>query len=253
MLREPRGPRSARARHAGGVRAPGVGAPHRRAQGSPRFYARVARHLLDPAPYAVASCRSRPYRRLVDRLLASGSFDRVVCDFLVPAINLRADLPCPSILFTHNVEAEIWRRHAETAGNPVKRALYDLQWRRMRRFEARALARFDRVVAVSDADRQTFRELYAGQSQSPCSVVPTGVDTAYFTRPSGAVPRPTHVVFVGSMDWLPNEDAMLWFCRDMLGPIRQAVPGVTLSIVGRADGGRPRAGCRARRRGHGPG
>jgi glycosyltransferase involved in cell wall biosynthesis len=42
------------------------------------------------------------------------------------------------------------------------------------------------------------------------------------------------LIFTGSMDWLPNEDAMLFFCRDILPQIRAEEPDVTLSIVGRA-------------------
>ena len=59
----------------------------------------------------------------------------MVCDFLVPAVNLRRTPPCPSILFTHNVESEIWRRHYEVAKHPVKRAYFKSQFRRMVRFE----------------------------------------------------------------------------------------------------------------------
>jgi glycosyltransferase involved in cell wall biosynthesis len=47
-------------------------------------------------------------------------------------------------------------------------------------------------------------------------------------------------VFTGSMDWLPNEDAMVYFCHDILPRIAAAVPDVTLSIVGRAPTARVR-------------
>lgn len=202
-------------------------------KGTLRFYAGVAQHLLDPAPYAVGKYRAAAYRRAVDALLETGGFDRVVCDFLVPAVNIRRAFPCPSILFTHNVEAEIWRRHAETAQGGVRRALYRQQWSRMRRFEARTLGRFDRVLAVSDADRDTFARLYPEVS-APFSVIPTGVDTAYFRPPAPAANERPHVVFVGSMDWLPNEDAVLYFCHQILPRIARDVPGVTFSIVGRS-------------------
>jgi glycosyltransferase involved in cell wall biosynthesis len=36
------------------------------------------------------------------------------------------------------------------------------------------------------------------------------------------------------MDWLPNEDAMQYFCRDILPLVRAEEPTVRLSIVGRA-------------------
>src|SRR6185503_5345542 len=139
-------------------------------KGSLRFYAGVAAHLVDPLPYAVAKYRSRAYRQALDTLLDRGGFDRVVCDFLVPAVNLRRALPCPSILFTHNVEAEIWRRHAENATHPIWKRLYQRQWRRMLRFEAKTLSRFDRLLAVSDADAQTFRHLYGPSVTAPIDV-----------------------------------------------------------------------------------
>jgi polysaccharide biosynthesis protein PslH len=204
------------------------------AKGSLRFYAGVASHLVDPLPYAVAKYRSAAYRRALDAQLEQGSFDRIVCDFLVPAVNLRGTLPCPSILFTHNVEAEIWRRHAENARGLLSKGLYARQWRRMLRFEGRTLGRFDRILAVSDADAETFRQLYASQVRVPIDVVPTGVDTSYFTPTPEAFLRPKHLAFVGSMDWMPNEDAVLFFCREILPRIRRVEPDVTLSIVGRS-------------------
>ena len=203
------------------------------AKGTLRFYADAARHIVDPLPYAVAKYRSGAYATRVRQLLEGGEFDAVVCDFLPPAVNLPARLPVPSVLFTHNVEAEIWRRHVETAGNPVKRALLAQQWDRMRRFEREALARFDVVLAVSEADGETFERLYPGALRQPVHVVKTGVDTSYFT-PMAGHERRGHLVFTGSMDWLPNEDAMVYFVREMLPRIREAEPDVTLSIVGRA-------------------
>jgi sugar transferase (PEP-CTERM/EpsH1 system associated) len=204
------------------------------AKGTLRFYADAARYVVDPVPYAVAKYRSADYARRVQELLQTSRFDALVCDFLPPLVNMPRHLPCPAILFTHNVEAEIWRRHAETAANPVARHLLARQWQRMLRFEREALARFDLVLAVSEADRDTFARLYPGALQAPLHVVQTGVDTQYF-RPASATPaRRAHLVFTGSMDWLPNEDGMLYFVRDILPLVRQAEPGATLSIIGRA-------------------
>lgn len=204
------------------------------AKGTLPFYMQAARYTVEPVPYAVAKYRSDEYSRQLASLLAAQTFDAIVCDFLPPVVNLPARLPCPAILFTHNVEAEIWRRHAENAANPLSLYLLTQQWKRMLRFEARALARFDLVLAVSDADSRTFSSLYPGALRAPVHVVPTGVDTSFFRPDAGAGVRPLHLVFTGSMDWLPNEDGMLYFVRDILPHIRQAEPEATLSIIGRA-------------------
>jgi sugar transferase (PEP-CTERM/EpsH1 system associated) len=202
-------------------------------KGTWRFRLDAARYLLDPVPYAVAKYRSATYRQRVEEILARERFDAVVCDFLVPLVNLPARLDCPLVVFTHNVEAEIWRRHADTATNPVSRRLLGTQWQRMLRFERGAIARADLVLAVSDADARTMGRLYPGAARRPIHVVQTGVDTSYFAPPSTA-PSRAHLVFTGSMDWLPNEDGMLHFVRDILPLIRAEEPEATLSIVGRA-------------------
>ena len=203
------------------------------AKGSLAFYADAARRVVDPLPYAAGKYRSADYRDKVDHLLDTGAFDLVVSDFLVPAVNMRRQLPCPSVLFTHNVEAEIWRRHYERQRDPVRRFLFRQQWQRMLRFEADTVSRFDLVLAVSDADCETLHRLYGGRLRAPAYTVATGVDTEFFApRPTPV--RPKHLVFTGSMDWIPNEDAMKYFCGDILPLIRAEEPEVTLSIVGRA-------------------
>ena len=203
------------------------------AKGTLAFYADAAKHVVAPLPYAVGKYRSAEYAAVVRKCLESGGFDVIVADFLPPVANLPRTLAIPSVLFTHNVEAEIWRRHAENASNPFSRALMTQQWNRMLRFERNALSRFDLVLAVSDADSQTFERLYPGALRRPVHVVQTGVDTSYFT-PMPGKDRRAHLVFTGSMDWLPNEDGMLYFVRDILPLIRQSEPEVTLSIIGRA-------------------
>jgi polysaccharide biosynthesis protein PslH len=211
-----------------------------RPKGSLRFYADVAAHLADPLPYAVGTYRSRAFRAQIDALLAQHAFHLVVCDFLAPAVNLPPALPCPSVLFTHNVEAEIWRRHAETHRGRLTFGLYEAQHRRMLAYEDGALQRFDGVLTVSDADQETLTRLYPDVRVKPMWVIPTGVDTEYFTAQTTPMPEP-RLVFTGSMDWLPNEDAMRFFCRDVLPLIRAEEPRTRLSIVGRA----PTAAVRA--------
>ena len=106
------------------------------------FYADAAKHVMNPLPYAVGKYRSGAYAAQVQRFLDSGSFDVVVADFLVPVANMPRSVSIPSVLFTHNVEAEIWRRHAENATNPFARALMTQQLNRCFDRGGEALSRF---------------------------------------------------------------------------------------------------------------
>jgi sugar transferase (PEP-CTERM/EpsH1 system associated) len=206
------------------------------AKGTLRFYTDVLAHSLDPLPYAVGKYRSRAYRRRVGALLETGRFDLIVCDFLFPAVNLPRRLPRPAVLFTHNVEAEIWRRHAATQSQAPMRWFFRSQWRRMLAFERQAMSRFDLVLAVSATDRETLQRVYGADLRAPVRVVATGVDTGYFKPSAAADVDPYRLVFTGAMDWLPNDDAIRYFCREILPRVRASEPRTTLAIVGRAPG-----------------
>jgi polysaccharide biosynthesis protein PslH len=200
------------------------------------FLVDLLRSLFSPLPYASARYRSPELRERVQQL--AGAADLLVCDFLFPSLNVPDGLPPPAVLFEHNVEAMIWQRHASVPQHPVRRAYMRLQWQRMLRHEARECRRFAHVVAVSPIDAEVIRREYAAASVGH---VPTGVDLEYFSASRPRPPESRELVFIGSMDWMPNEDGIRWFATEVFGRIQERVPGARLLVVGRS----PSPGLRA--------
>jgi glycosyltransferase involved in cell wall biosynthesis len=157
--------------------------------------------------------------------------DLVVCDFLAPSVNVPTSLPARVVLFQHNVEAMIWQRHVSVPQHPLRRAYITEQWRRMLCFERAECRRFASVVAVSDVDAEVFRCEYGVAS---VTTVATGVDLEYFSTRGSLGRDPREIVFVGSMDWMPNEDGIRWFLGDVLPLLRASLPDARLTIVGRS-------------------
>ena len=206
------------------------------AKGSAAFYAALARNVLSGLPYAVARYRSAAMESAI--AMHALNADLVICDFLAPAVNLPRGLVAPTVLFQHNVEAMIWERHAGVSTSVVRRAYMAEQFRRMASFEKDACHRFDHVIAVSQEDAETMRNRYAAPS---ISSVPTGVDVEYFTPANRAIRNPMELVFTGSMDWMPNDDAMGWFLQEILPKIREKMPEVVVTVVGREPSERLRS------------
>jgi glycosyltransferase involved in cell wall biosynthesis len=188
-------------------------------------------HLGAHAPYAVSRFASARVQKQLQTWFREQRYDVAVCDFLDAAINFPGRLNIPSVLFQHNVESEIWRRHADTAGNPVKKMLYRMEFRKMLRYERAAVRKFQHVIAVSENDRALMTKWVDGDR---VTVVPTGVDLAQY-RPA---PNPLDisaplVTFVGAMDWEPNVDGVEYFCAEVWPAIKAEVPQARLRIVGR--------------------
>jgi glycosyltransferase involved in cell wall biosynthesis len=194
---------------------------------SPRFAVDIIKGLFAPTPVAVFRHQSHKMRATVDHLRSDISFDAVVCDFLSSAPHF-SDLS-GVVLFQHNVEAVIWQRHAGNAATPLHRYYFGMQARRMVEYERTVCKRVKSVIAVSDQDAQTMRDLYG---VTRVGVVPTGVDVEFFT-PSQESPPTTDLAFIGSMDWMPNVDGVLWFADEVLPRIRQKLPQSSVAVVGR--------------------
>ena len=191
--------------------------------------ASFARHVLGAWPHSVAKYCRPQVRRAMRQLLAEDGYDVLVCDFAMAAGVIPWETPTPKVLFTHNVEAQIWQRHYQVSRNPLWKLVSWGEYRKMMRFERLCLERSHHVLTVSEADRAFFSQFV---DLRKISVIPTGVDTEYF-RPVAGLERPASLVFTGAMDWMPNEDAMLYFVRTILPMIRREVPDAELTIAGR--------------------
>jgi glycosyltransferase involved in cell wall biosynthesis len=209
-----------------------ISVPHRtHAKFTTRFYADLARNLVSPLPYFITKYRSARMRREIGERARFGAFDVLVCDFLMSSVNVpQADAGCATVLFQHNVEAMIRERQYKVQTNPLKKVFLYNQWRKAHAYERAACHRFEQIIAVSPQDADVMRSEYEVERVTD---VPTGVDISYF-YPSGALrPEPRNLVFTGSMDWLPNEDAISYFTKEIMPLIKRLVPEVTLTVVGR--------------------
>jgi glycosyltransferase involved in cell wall biosynthesis len=187
-------------------------------------------HLNSEPPYAVSRFACFKVQDQLRSWFRQQRFDVAVCDFLDAAVNFPGRLTIPSVLFQHNVESEIWRRHAATAGNPVKKMMYEMEFRKMLRYEQVEVRKFHHVIAVSENDRALMSQWVDGDR---ITTVPTGVDLGQFRPGSSATEPAALVTFVGAMDWEPNVDGVEYFCSEIWPAIKAEVPEAQFRIVGR--------------------
>ena len=195
------------------------------------------RHVLTSQPYSIAKYCRPEVSTTLRNLLRNNEFDIMVCDFVNAGGVVPWDFSCPKVLFAHNVEAEIWHRHYQNARNLLWKAVAWREYETMRRTEQKYLRLADHVIAVSDVDRQFFSRFI---DPSKITAVATGVDIEFFQPELPAV-RENSLVFTGSMDWIPNEDGILYFLQEIFPRIRQQVPDTQLWIVGRSPSARLKA------------
>ncbi len=190
--------------------------------------------LTGDLPHAIIKYQSLAMRSAMEALIKAESFDAVHIDHLHMAHYSGTGPGVPKILDEHNVEFKILERCAQVEANPIKKMLYLQQAGKMKTYEVRQAKTAQSILACSQEDRSILENLVL--SQTPVQVIPNGVDTEYFqsaddNKEEGAM------VFTGSMDWLPNEDAVSYFCAEILPLIWARQPSAKLYVVGKSPSG----------------
>jgi polysaccharide biosynthesis protein PslH len=172
--------------------------------------------------------RSRELTRVLRSWTAEVRFDAVVASSsaLVPYLRDPALAGIPAVVDLIDVDSQKWLDFAG-ASRPPKRWLYRLEARRVRKLEKALAGRVRAASVVSRAEA----DVYDSFTEVGATVATNGVDLDYFA-PVACEEQPA-LAFVGALDYLPNEDAAVWFVREMWPAIRAKFPAAEFRIIGR--------------------
>ena len=191
--------------------------------------------LLTGEPLSVTFFRDRGLRQWVEGVMTRVKPEMIFVNSsnMAPYI---LDLPHAGkrIVELGDVDSEKFHSYSETAGFPM-RQVYRREWRLVQQLERRVALECDSSVLVTEAEAALFRTKVP-EAASKIVGISCGVDHRYFD-PSHAYPAPFEpglptFVFTGTMDYLPNIDAVTWFATQVLPIIRQTAPGARFFIVG---------------------
>lgn len=202
------------------------------------FADKIIRVLTGSEPVSVSKYYSDVMEGILSELHQTNQFDAAHIDHLHMAHYRGCFDGLPCVLDEHNVEYKILERCANVEKSALKRFIFKGQARKMKKFEADHVKKFSAYLAVSDEDKNLLVDL--GADSALGHVISNGVDTGYFqgsgVRSQGS--EEEAVVFTGSMDWLPNDDAALYFCKDILPLVWKENPKVKFYVIGKSPSAR---------------
>lgn len=131
-------------------------------------------------------------------------------------------------LRAHNVEHRIWEQHVLNEQNPLKKHYLQLQVKRLKQVELKALDQIDALIPITAVDQKHFEELgYTGPSQ----LIPCGIETTDYTLPQNNAPQ-YDIAYLASMDWMPNLSGVDWFINKVYPLLKEAKPNIRIALAG---------------------
>jgi len=194
---------------------------------NPVQVARMVARLPTPAPSSVGFFDSPALARGIQRLLAEHVFDLIFVHCSSVAHYVASVSGTPKILDFGDMDSQKWLEYARFKPFPLSLG-YRLEGMKLAAEEKRLARRFDMCTATTRAEWATLESYATGVASD---WFPNGVDSDYFAPSAEGYDTDT-ISFIGRMDYYPNQECMLRFCRDVFPRIRERRPGAKLSIVG---------------------
>lgn len=205
-----------------------VRAPRRKKSGL-LFYLRLLLNLFSRYPYVVSSHYTSRFQKRLNELLKETEFDLILVEWTPYAIYIKDVKNIKSVIVAHNIESDIWERYHLFEKNIFRKFYIGIQKKKMLKFEKSCFFWARGAVAVSRRDADQIKSLGVNYD---VKLIENGVDLDYFSA-TGTDIDPATLVFTGSMDWRPNQDAARYFVHDVFPLLKEKFPQLQFFVVGR--------------------
>jgi polysaccharide biosynthesis protein PslH len=189
--------------------------------------ARMIARLPTPVPSSFGYFRSTALARKITHLLRTTNFDLIFVHCSSVARYVSDVTNVTKILDFGDMDSQKWLDYARLRSFPLNVG-YRLEGIKLVAEEKRLARAFDVCTATTRAEWRTLESYATGAATD---WFPNGVDSDYFA-PAGESYDPDTISFIGRMDYYPNQECMIGFCRDVFPLIRERRPSARLTIVG---------------------
>ena len=189
------------------------------------------KNLFSDESYHVKRFISEEFKERLIQVLKNEQFDVVQLEmiYMTPYIEtIREHSKATIVLRAHNVEHKIWERMAKKTVFFAKRWYINHLVRTLRKYEMGILDKVDGIAAITLTDAAYFRRVTA----TPVIDLPFGVDIDKF-QPVFEVGDTPSFYHIGSMNWMPNEEGIKWFLKNVWDDVTKRIPEATLYLAGR--------------------
>ena len=191
------------------------------------------KNLFTSQSYHIQRFISEEFNSRLISILKNETFDIVQVEsiFLMSYMDtIRKYSKAKVILRSPNIEYLIWKRMTKTAINPLKKWYLSILTKRLKKFELSQLNKADAVYTVTINDMDFYK---SHGCKVPITFIPTGIDmTKKLDVDFNKVEFPS-IFHIGALDWLPNQEGIQWFLKNVWDRVHLAFPQLKFYIAGR--------------------
>ncbi|MGE0088268.1 MAG: glycosyltransferase family 4 protein [Bacteroidales bacterium] len=200
------------------------------------IYKLVKNLFFSTRPYNLERFISTAFSEKITHLIKNRQFDFIQLESLytLPYINIiRKNYAGKIVYRSHNIEYIIWKENASYSQSYLKKLYFNLLSKRLKKFEQSQIDNYDLILPISHTDGLYYKQF---KNNKPLLITPFGLDSEFYSNLNFPQKNNEHqptLLFLGSLDWIPNQIGLGWFIKDVLPKIQNKIPEISLKVAGR--------------------
>ena len=192
-------------------------------------YFLALKSLLTKDPYTINWLKSLEYHKQVDLYIKSYRYDLIHLDTISLIPYMMQFNNIPMVLDHHNIESHMLLRRADNQSNLFKKWYFGQEGKRLETIEKNVCGKFKLNITCSEVDAIRLKKIAPS-----CNVVevPNGVDIDYFESKHISPTNETRLIFVGTLNWYPNIEAVRFIAYEIWPKVKTSIPGIKVDIIG---------------------
>lgn len=189
--------------------------------------------LFEKDSYFTSRFYDAQFEKILIEFLKNNQYDIVQLESIFSAVYLpviKKYSQARVVLSAHNIEHQIWQRMMLHEKNLFKKLYLNIQIKRLKHFEDNLFKQVDAVTAVTELDKKYILSICP---YLPVVVTPNGMDIQTYQLAPFEQQQLHTIFYLGSLDWLPNQQGILWFLDHVWQKVLAKNPSIQLIIAGK--------------------
>ena len=199
---------------------------------NPNIFAALM-NLFQKESYFITRFYDQPFEKKLIEFLSKNNYDIIQLESIFSAVYLpiiKKYSKAKIVLSAHNIEYQIWQRVLQHESNLIRKWYLELQSKRLKEFEHKVFEEVDGITAVTELDKAYIQSL---NPQKKMVVTPNGLDLEKFKLVPFEQQDLNTIFYLGSLDWIPNQQSVVWFLNQVWPLVLQKKPQLQLIIAGK--------------------
>ena len=190
-------------------------------------YLNAVKAVFNDKPFIVEYFYSKAMQKVVDRLIKENNFDIIIGYMIRIAPYLEKHKDKNIIIDFVDAISMMYERRIKNVQSIWDKFKIGIEYLKVRNYEKKCTKIFKIQTVISQTDKD-YIEHFAKKAN--IKIIGNGVDTEYY-KPID-FPKGNNICFVGSMQYIPNSEAAIYFATKVFPLIKKEIPDAKFKIIG---------------------